>query len=132
MELDSFRPVRNYTDLQAKIMSMGTSHSKFENKMLVLPISELLLAPLVLLETRDLFTCILGICRKVLLNVEFTLNASILEQTNPSVATEFMLRLSESLWECQRSFNFFNWTGTPVVYIDWPTSSRKLSFPLSV
>ena len=87
---------------------MGTSHPQFEGRILVLAISELLLASLILPETRDLSTCVLDTCPKVFLNVEFTLNASGPEQTNPSVATEFMLRFSESLWECQRSFEFFH------------------------
>lgn len=112
--------------------SMGISHSKLEGKMLVLAISKLLLTSLILLEARDLFTCVLGRCPNVLLNVECTVAVSFLEQTNPSVATELMLRFSESLWECQRSCEFFNWTGTPGVCIDWTRSSRKFSFPPSV
>lgn len=54
---------------------MGTSRPQFGGRILVLAISELLLASLILPETRDLSTCVLDTCPKVFLNVEFTLNA---------------------------------------------------------
>lgn len=123
MKLHSFVAVKNCADLWI---------SKFEGRMLVPAISELLLASLILLETKDLSTCVLDTCPKVFLNVEFTVNVSVLEQINLSVATEFMLWFSESLWECQRSFEFFHWTKTPGVCIDWTKPSRKLLFPPSV